>query len=156
MPVPPNDEWQYYDSYVACDCESDTHNVRFTYSKDDQYGDELWISVHLNQHQSFWKRLWTGIRYIFFGFAKTQYGHYDTFSFKAEDAPKMKQAFEYFILRRKKKLLEGTFYPKQNKRLDEIPLTADDIEIVEEAVPEEISEEPTEKVMKVTGFVKSA
>jgi hypothetical protein len=60
-----------------CDCFSDEHVVRLVYCPDDHpvYRD-LYLSVFLAE-RGFWKRLWSGIKYIL-GY-KCKYGHWDEF-----------------------------------------------------------------------------
>lgn len=63
------------DLLLLCDCAKTEHQIVFTYFDDDPLGDTF-IYVHFFlSDQSFWKRLITGIRYIFGHTSK--YGHWD-------------------------------------------------------------------------------
>lgn len=77
-----------------CICTSDEHRLsfrlqNFNAGNDDDCPDqvELYISIFLNNYQSFWKRIWIAMKYIF-GY-KCQYGHWDQWSLRHEDADKL-------------------------------------------------------------------
>ncbi len=56
----------------TCDCHSLEHQIAFWYDDEDQ---TLYIQPHLFTHQSFFKRLWVGIKYAF-GY-KSRFGEWD-------------------------------------------------------------------------------
>jgi hypothetical protein len=56
----------------VCSCGSLEHQVSFWLNWED---DELYLEIHLNNHDNFFKRLWTGLKYAF-GY-KSKYGHWD-------------------------------------------------------------------------------
>ena len=61
---------------VLCDCKSSEHQVILQYFEDEKpEWQELYIDVHLYDYKNFFKRIWTGIRYIF-GY-KSKYGKFD-------------------------------------------------------------------------------
>lgn len=59
---------------ILCECNSLEHQMIFIWFEDDDHK-EVYLQVHLVNHDSFLKRLWTGIKYIF-GY-KSQYGAFD-------------------------------------------------------------------------------
>ena len=51
--------------YFSCECQSFEHDLRFCYEDDhDEHWDTVYIDVHLNDRENFFKRLWIGLRYI--------------------------------------------------------------------------------------------
>lgn len=73
--------------YFECRCSSVEHTLRFVLdlSPDDP---GIHTEVYLGAYPWGWKRIWTGLRYIF-GY-KTQYGAWDCFLLKPEDAPRLR------------------------------------------------------------------
>jgi len=69
---------------IYCYCESPEH--QFTLVRDPEDGD-LWLQVHLSQSASFFKRLWTGLKYAF-GY-KSKYGDWDHTVITTEDQRKI-------------------------------------------------------------------
>jgi len=65
---------------MICKCHSLEHQVVFWY---DEEWNELYCEPHLTTNESFFKRLWRGLRYAF-GY-KSQYGDWDSVTFKNED-----------------------------------------------------------------------
>lgn len=65
---------------LVCACHSFEHQAKFTYDKEDKL---VYVHIHLNNYDSFWKRLITGIKYIF-GYS-SRFGEWDEFIFKEED-----------------------------------------------------------------------
>ena len=53
---------------------------------------DLIFTVHLNQYRNFFKRFWTGIKYIF-GY-KCKYGQWDCFELKHSDIPEFKRILD--------------------------------------------------------------
>ena len=70
----------------VCDCHSFEHQVKFMYDEEDR---ELYLYVHLNNHDGFWKRLVTGIKYIF-GYS-SRFGEWDQFIFQEKDEVKLRE-----------------------------------------------------------------
>lgn len=85
------------DEFFVCECGSDEHTLRFTYDEDETENDlkEIYTSVYLNQHRSFFKRLWVAIRYVF-GY-KCKYGHWDCFVLRREDAERMIRMLKEYL-----------------------------------------------------------
>ncbi len=74
--------------YIECACHSTEHIIGF--GKLNSNGDwqpELYMSIHLAQHDNIFKRIWTAIKYIF-GY-KCIYGCFDEFMFTTESATQM-------------------------------------------------------------------
>jgi len=69
--------------HYDCQCHSPEHSLRFCF---EDWGDgdiELSVDVYLINHQSFFKRLWTALKFLFGGQAKG--GHFDNFMMRQED-----------------------------------------------------------------------
>lgn len=60
--------------FIECQCGSDEHVLRFTLSVDEDE-QEIYTSVFLNQWESWYKRVWHAIKYVF-GY-KCKYGDWD-------------------------------------------------------------------------------
>ena len=71
-----------------CSCCSLEHQVAFWQWKDENYN-ELYINIHLYAHENFFKKLWTGIRYIFGH--RSRFGEWDEFIFRQEDLQELKE-----------------------------------------------------------------
>jgi len=67
-----------------CECGSVEHQIIFEY--DTEYN-EVYVSIHLYDYKGFWKRLVSGMKYIF-GY-KSKYGQFDSFEFQLKDADKL-------------------------------------------------------------------
>ena len=63
----------------------------FSYFSDDEDRD-VYVSVHLSP-DSFWKRIWNSIKYIF-GY-RCMFGHFDEFIFKKQDAGKLQKVVDF-------------------------------------------------------------
>jgi hypothetical protein len=70
----------------VCGCHSFEHQTKFIYNEEDNI---LYVYIHLNNYDSFWKRLLTGIKYIF-GYS-SRFGEWDEFIFKEEDQEKLRK-----------------------------------------------------------------
>jgi hypothetical protein len=66
--------------YFDCKCSDFNHVFRFVL---DESSGDVWLEVHLNVCEPWYKRLWTAVRY-FFGKTKA-YGHYDTTLLREDD-----------------------------------------------------------------------
>lgn len=69
---------------VFCECHSSEH--QFILVKDQADG-EVWMEIHLTQHDNFFKRLWTGLKYAL-GY-RSRYGHFDCVLISKEDQSRM-------------------------------------------------------------------
>jgi hypothetical protein len=74
-----------------CECGSLEHQVSFWYDEDDNC---LYCEPHLRNHNSFLKRIWVGLKYIF-GY-KSRYGNWDSTIFKDSDLIELKKYLEKF------------------------------------------------------------
>jgi len=70
--------------FFECECMSNEHTLRFSL---DAFDTELYVSVFLNQHRSFFGKLWTAVKYIY-GY-KCKDGHWDCTMLKVEDADRL-------------------------------------------------------------------
>ena len=80
--------------FITCDCRSAEHILRYTYLIEDDEK-ELFTEVYLHQYNSFWKRMWIGIKYVF-GY-RCKYGHWDCVLITEEDAKRLKSFLETFL-----------------------------------------------------------
>jgi hypothetical protein len=80
------------DNY-ECECSSSEHHIKFRYFIEDDKP-QMYVEIHLSDHQNFLKRIWHGILYIF-GY-KSKYGNFDEFIFKQEDVKNLKKLIEEF------------------------------------------------------------
>ncbi|MDR1973972.1 MAG: hypothetical protein LBQ31_04775 [Bacteroidales bacterium] len=68
---------------LICRCHSHEHQIFVYYDEDHK---ELYLCIHLTEH-GFWRRLKSGLKYIF-GY-HCRYGHWDEFLFDKKDADKL-------------------------------------------------------------------
>ena len=76
------------DTFI-CDCHSLEHQYSFWYDEEDNM---LYVEPFLTTYNNFFKRLWYGLKYAF-GY-KSQYGSFDEFVVKKEDAEKLIKILE--------------------------------------------------------------
>ena len=76
------------DTFI-CDCHSLEHQYSFWYDDEDNI---LYVEPFLTTDTNFFKRLWYGLKYAF-GY-KSQYGSFDEFVVKKEDAEKLIKILE--------------------------------------------------------------
>jgi len=83
----------------VCNCSSVEHQFSFVFDCEDEDPDypidEFYLEVHLSQYRGFWKRVWTGIKYMFGYHCK--YGHWDTTGLRVEDAKRLRNLLGKFI-----------------------------------------------------------
>lgn len=74
--------------FIVCECFHDNHTVRLSYFPETDRGPrELSIHYQLIQHQGFFRRVWTALRYIF---KRTEpYGHWDCTLIGEEEAKRL-------------------------------------------------------------------
>ena len=62
---------------IICDCGSVEHQIIFMWFDDNDDNDdkEVFAQVHLTTNKTFWKRIISGVRYIF-GY-KSRFGNFD-------------------------------------------------------------------------------
>lgn len=93
---------------LLCQCGDPAHQLIVFYD-DDVEAPAVYVSVHLSPEPNFFKRLWRGIKYIFFN-KRSIYGDFDEIILRPSDAEKLQRAVD---------LLEG-----MNKNI-EIPMFID-------------------------------
>lgn len=93
---------------LLCQCGDPAHQLIMFYD-DDVEAPAVYVSVHLSPEPNFFKRLWRGIKYIFFK-KRSIYGDFDEIILRPSDAEKLQRAVD---------LLEG-----MNKNI-EIPVFID-------------------------------
>jgi hypothetical protein len=93
---------------LLCQCGDPAHQLIMFYD-DDVEAPAVYVSVHLSPEPNFFKRLWRGIKYIFFN-KRSIYGDFDEIILRPSDAEKLQRAVD---------LLEG-----MNKKI-EIPMFID-------------------------------
>lgn len=71
--------------YIECACDSDEHTLRYVYSEEDN---EMYTSIHLNNYQAWYKRVWVAVKYIF-GY-RCKFGHWDCTILDVNGAKKLK------------------------------------------------------------------
>lgn len=71
--------------YLLCQCRSPEHSATVFFEKD-----EWFLSVHLSDHRSFLKRLWTATKYLFRR-KPSRYGHWDEMILRREDLLQLKK-----------------------------------------------------------------
>jgi hypothetical protein len=75
---------------LLCDCSSTEHQLIVRWDNDDN---EVFVSVHLANYAGFWKRLWSGLKYVF-GY-KSCYGAFDEVILRKEDADRLQKVVDY-------------------------------------------------------------
>lgn len=78
--------------YFECSCNSPEHTLRFVIDDSDD-DKELYTEVHLTEVNSFFKRCWIALKYIF-GY-KCKYGNWDCWLLKTEDITKLEELLAY-------------------------------------------------------------
>jgi len=71
---------------LICDCSSVEHQVVITHDSEENM---VYLHIHLQSYDSFWKRLVRGIKYIF-GY-KSRYGDWDEIILNPEDKSKIEE-----------------------------------------------------------------
>lgn len=75
---------------MVCKCSSLEHQVIVRWDNDDN---EVYMEVHLANYDSFWKRLWHGLKYAF-GY-KCRYGAFDEVILRKEDASNLQKVVDH-------------------------------------------------------------
>jgi hypothetical protein len=70
--------------YIECACYDCEHVIRI---QRDSIDKEVYVEININPYQSFWKRVYSAILFIFCKAHK--YGHYDTFIINDEQREKL-------------------------------------------------------------------
>lgn len=88
--------------YFECECLAPDHRIVLSLERgfvskngDSDWSPIMYLECHL-QRDSFFKRLWRGLRYIFGG--RSKWGEYGEFVVRSEDCDKFISAFKEFQL----------------------------------------------------------
>lgn len=73
-----------------CQCHNTEHQLIFSYDED---WEEVFVSVYLIPESNIFRRIWTGIKYIFGH--RSRYGYFDEFIFKKSDATRLQKVVDY-------------------------------------------------------------
>lgn len=65
---------------VVCQCHSLDHMLQVSYDPDDP---QLYVTIHLEPHRPWWKRVWRAITYVFG--VQARFGDWDEFLLNADD-----------------------------------------------------------------------
>lgn len=76
-----------------CKCENTEHQLIFSYFPEDEEDREIYVSVNLLPEYNIFKRIWTGLKYIFGH--RSIYGYFDEFIFKQSDSHKLIKILKY-------------------------------------------------------------
>jgi len=85
--------------FVRCDCGSIEH--QFVLTRDTQVHEpnllhrSVYLRVHLQTWEGFWRRLWAGLRYAFGH--RSRYGHWDEVILGPEQAVQMWRLLEAYL-----------------------------------------------------------
>jgi hypothetical protein len=77
---------------LLCQCGDPAHQLIVFYD-DDVETPAVYVSVHLSPEPNFFKRLWRGIKYIFFN-KRSIYGDFDEIILRPSDAEKLQRAVD--------------------------------------------------------------
>lgn len=102
---------------LLCECGDPSHQLIMYYEYDEEYETpNVYVAVHLTPEKNFFKRLWIGLKYIFFK-KRSIYGDFDEIILRPEDAHKLHNAANWLdeqgILNEKIELSE--LFNKVNK-----------------------------------------
>jgi len=67
--------------------------------------DDLYVTVHLSQSDSFWGRVRTAVRYVFG--QRSRYGDWDEFLLNQDDVPKILKILNDYLAQQEEKANEG-------------------------------------------------
>jgi hypothetical protein len=79
-----------HEEILLCQCGDPAHQLIMFYD-DTPDAPCVYVSVHLAPERNFFKRLWRGIKYIFFN-KRSIYGDFDEIVLRPEDAEKVQEA----------------------------------------------------------------
>lgn len=94
--------------HFLCDCKALEHTIRFSYENYQDGEDDnsyLYIEMFLNKHSSFFKRVWTALKYVF-SKNPSRYGDVGEYVINEKTARDMKEFIDDYLTEiRKKRLL---------------------------------------------------
>lgn len=79
-----------HEEILLCQCGDPAHQLIMFYD-DTPHAPCVYVSVHLAPERNFFKRLWRGIKYIFFN-KRSIYGDFDEIILRPQDAEKVQEA----------------------------------------------------------------
>lgn len=74
---------------LLCQCGDPAHQLIIYYDNDPE-SPSVYVSVHLSPERNFFKRLWRGIKYIFFN-QRSIYGDFDEIILRPSDVDKLQK-----------------------------------------------------------------
>ena len=80
------------DELLLCQCGDPSHQLIIFYD-DEQEVPTVYVTVHLSPNRNFFKRLWRGIKYIFFN-KRSIYGDFDEIILRPNDVDKLRRVVE--------------------------------------------------------------
>lgn len=80
------------DELLLCQCGDPSHQLIIFYD-DEQEVPTVYVAVHLTPNRNFFKRLWRGIKYIFFN-KRSIYGDFDEIILRPNDVDKLRRVVE--------------------------------------------------------------
>lgn len=80
-------------SIIVCKCANVEHQLVFTHFPEDRDERQVYMSVHLIPESNIFRRIWSGIKYIFGH--RSIYGHFDEFIFDQKDSYKLVEILKY-------------------------------------------------------------
>lgn len=96
-----------HEELLLCQCGDPAHQLIMFYD-DTPHAPCVYVSVHLTPERNFFKRLWRGIKYIFFN-KRSIYGDFDEIVLRPSDAEKIQEAAD--ILRGLREFDDENAYP---------------------------------------------
>ena len=78
-----------------CQCNNLEHQIFFQFDPDDGYNDSLYINVALNHYYPWYKRIWTGLKYVL-GY-KCRYGNYDEIILDRKQVERIRDRFNFAL-----------------------------------------------------------
>lgn len=93
---------QEIDRLFICACNNIEHQIIMRYWEND-VNPLVYASVYLSKERNVFKRIWKGLKYIF-GHT-SNYGDFDEFIFKSDDADTLQEVVDY--LKNNKKIKEN-------------------------------------------------
>lgn len=77
---------------LLCQCGDPSHQLIIFYD-DEQEVPTVYVTVHLSPNRNFFKRLWRGIKYIFFN-KRSIYGDFDEIILRPNDVDKLRRTVD--------------------------------------------------------------
>lgn len=78
-----------------CKCGDPSHSMIICYDHDERFDyKEVYMAVHLYREDSFFRRIWIALKYIF-SKRRSIYGDFDEIILRPEDADKLQKVVDY-------------------------------------------------------------